>query len=394
MNNGTESITVLHLIEHLRVGGAERVVADLIQGLDPHRFNNILLLYRAPGTFARELRNKGCRIVLIKKDRLSESLGFLPGPVLAPVKALESLLFVIRLALFLRREKVDLVHAHMFSANLWGLLAARLAGGIGMISTEHTVRTGIDRGLKHRLVLGGLLPLSDKIVAVSREVAESIRRYQDLGPDKLVVIANGVTLPSLDRKPSPASLPGQRPRIVAVSRLVRVKRLDILLRAMHIVGQQHPGTTALIVGNGPDRAALEDQARELGLADTLFFLGQRTDVADILQGADIFVNTSDQEGLPRSILEAMAARLPVVATDVGGTGSLVRTGRTGILVRPGDHQAVADAITELINDPDRAAGMGRCARELVRDSFSLEQATKLWEKLYNEVADRHRPPEG
>lgn len=385
---------MLHLIEHLRVGGAERVVADLIQTLDPHRFKNILLLYRGSGTFARELQDKGYRIVLMKKDWLSDPLGFLPGPALAPVVALESLLFVIRLARFLRREKVDLVHAHMFSANLWGLLAARLAGRTRVISTEHTVRTGIDRTLKHRLVLGRLLPLSDKVVAVSRQVAESIRRDQDLGPDKLVVIANGVTLPSLNRKPLPDSLPGHRPRIVAVSRLVRVKRLDLFLRAMHSVRQRHPGATALIVGNGPDRGALEDQARELGLAGSVFFLGQRTDVPDILQGADIFVNTSDQEGLPRSILEAMAARLPVVATDVGGTGSLVRTGRTGFLVRPGDYQAIADAIAQLVNDPDRAADMGLCGRKLVRDSFSLEQATGLWEKLYNEVADQHRPPEG
>ncbi len=380
---------MLHLIEHLRVGGAERVVADLVQTLDPGCFKNILLLYRDPGTFAEELQRKGYRIVLLKKDALSGSLGFLPGPLLAPVTALESLLFVVRLARFLRREKVDLVHAHMFSANLWGILAARLAGRIKVISTEHTIRTGVDRTLKHRLVLGRLLPLSDKVVAVSRQVAESIRRDQELGPDKLLVIANGVTLPALDRKPLPGALPGQPPRIVAVSRLVRVKRLDLFLRAMHIVAQRHPGATALIVGSGPDRAALEGQARELGLADTVFFLGQRTDVTDILQGADIFVNTSDQEGLPRSILEAMAARLPVVATDVGGTGSLVRTGRTGVLVRPGDYQAVAEAIVRLIDDPRRAADLGLRGRKLVRESFSLEHVVQIWEKLYNEVAGRH-----
>jgi len=387
MNRDTAAKTILHLIEHLRVGGAERVVADLIQHLDQHRFNNILLLYRDTGAFAEELKRKDYRIIFMKKDLLSASLGFMPRILLAPVVLVESMVFIVRLSFLLRRERVSLVHSHMFSANLWGILAAKLLGRTPFISTIHTVMTGLALNAMHRFAQHKLLPLSDRIVAVSEEVADSIRAYQDLAPGKLEVIPNGVSIPTPEQVSREApNLPGHRPRLIAVSRLVGLKRLDVFLKAIPQVRQHHPQVTVLIVGQGPEEASLRKQCSLLGLDDIVFILGERMDVEEILRQGDIFVNTSDHEGLSRSILEAMANGLPVVATDVGGTPTLVQTGKTGILIPSGDSRAAADAITRLLNDLDHAAILGGAGRELVKESFSFERITEKWENLYQEIS--------
>jgi len=392
--NGNSEIThpvrVLHLIEHLKVGGAERVVADLVQTLDKKRVQNIVCLYREIGSFGIDLQSAGYHIVFIRKDLLTHGLpktiAFLrPFPVL-----IESMFFIIRLARVIRRHKIQVVHSHMFSANLWGRLASVLGGRPAVITTEHNVNGKLGT-LKHRIINRMLAPLSDRIVAVSQQVAEAVVSKQNLPQEKLIVIHNGIRINALD-EPDTAmynkryqEFTGSRPRIISVGRLVAQKRHDLLLEALKVCAERVPSISCWIIGDGPERGRLEQLTQELNLTENILFLGERTDARSLLQHADIFVNTSDWEGFPITLLEAMAAGLPIVATNVGGNREIIQTGETGILVEPGNAQAIAIGICQMIANPKTAKKMGQRGQEEVREFYDITKVSLRWEKLYEEV---------
>jgi glycosyltransferase involved in cell wall biosynthesis len=174
-----------------------------------------------------------------------------------------------------------------------------------------------------------------------------------------------------------------------VANLRAEKGHDTLLAAVPRILARHPGASVTLVGDGPRREALETLARALGVSAAVHFLGECRDVAPVLAGHDLFVLPSRSEAFPNALIEAMATALPVVATSVGGIPEVVRSGENGLLVPPDDPPALADAIVALMDDPARAAALGRAARADVERHYTIDRMVEQFEQLYLAEIETH-----
>lgn len=381
---------ILQLIEHLQVGGAERLVADLVQSLDRGRLEVLACHYRTPGPLAAELQAAGYRVLYLEKDLWSRAWGPAARALLWPAVLAESAVFVLRLRRLLLRERIDVLHAHEFSAGLWGRIAGRLAGVRAIVTTEHTARRreSFKRSAATRLFAGW----GTRVVAVSDEVALAVRAHHPALGARLTVIPNGVRFERLAAPEASLPLPveaagaiGPGPAIAIIGRLVPEKRHDLLFEALARCRDRVPGLRCLIVGSGPLRGYLESLATRLRLQGTVRFVGELPTVAALLPKLRLVVNSSEREGLPLSLIEAMAAGVPVVATDAGGTREVVRDGETGLLVPAFDAGALGDAIVALLSDPARAGRLAAAARRLVLERHSMTTTARRYEALYEEL---------
>jgi len=292
-----------------------------------------------------------------------------------------------RLARFLRRERVHVLHAHKFGSNVWGTLMARMAGVPVVLAHEHTwsydgqpLRRFLDREVVARA--------ADRFIAISREDQRRMIEVERIDPGRTLFIPIGLpTLPTLvehDVRAELAIEPGA-PVIGAVALLRPQKALDVLLHATALLAAEWPSLQVLLVGQGPERQSLERLARSLGVEQAVRFLGYRTDVAAVLGALDVAVCCSDFEGTPLAVLEYMDATLPVVATAVGGVPDLIEPGVHGLLVDPQDPPALAQAIAELLRDPERRRSMGARGRQRRRNEFGIDVLIHRLEDLYLEL---------
>ena len=273
-----------------------------------------------------------------------------------------------------RRLRPELVHANSSKAGVLGRLAAWLARVPVRVFTVHGWAFKATSGLASTAYLWAdraMRPLTTETICVSQTELDAGRRARTCDPARTTVIHNGVPAPA-----EPARLDGRPPRVLSVGRLKEPKTFVTLVRAL---ARLDPSSfTAAIVGDGPDRAAVEREVR-----GPVELLGERDDVHAQLLASDLFVLSSGSEGLPLSVLEAMAAGLPVVASDVGGVPELV--GDAGVLVPPHDEEALANAIAGLLADPERRRALGAAARERVQREFSLEQMQAAHVALYERL---------
>jgi glycosyltransferase involved in cell wall biosynthesis len=230
-----------------------------------------------------------------------------------------------------------------------------------------------------------------RITTVTICVSERERRLgvaaRTCGADRTVVIHNGVPSPAVARRGERSD---GRARIITVGRLQAPKDPVTFVRALARLAPD--SFTATLVGDGPDREAVEAEVRRLGLAERVKLAGDRRDVPELLAEGDVFVLSTASEGLPMSILEAMAAGLPVVASHVGGIPEVVEDGRTGLLVPPGDDRALAAAIGRLVADPGLQAELGRAGHDRARRCFAVEVFRRSHVDLYRrELAARGLP---
>ena len=224
-------------------------------------------------------------------------------------------------------------------------------------------------------------PLTTTTICVAHSERSAGLRARTCRADRTVVIHNGVPLDGPRRGAHTAPV-----TLLSVGRLRAPKDFLTLVRAMAAL---EPGAARLrIAGDGPDRPALGAEIDRLGLGEHVELLGTRDDVPDLLAGSDVFVLSSDSEGLPMSVLEAMAAGLPVVASAVGGVPELVRDGETGALVRPRDSAALAGAIRRIVSDPALLDRLGDAGRQRVEQQFSLERFEREHLELYRKRARR------
>ncbi len=363
---------VVHLVEDMGVGGLERNLALIVENLDRQQFDVSVWCLEEGGAIADELREKGVDVRVLDLPTYHR-----PGNV-------------VKLARLLRREKVQILHTHEYFANTMGRLAAVLAGTprrFAHIQNSHW--RPAERKGRHYLIDRILSRTCDRVIACS----EMARRYQieveRIHPDRVVMVPNCADARIFD--PSVAH-PGIRREfgfkdseilIASVARLTEVKGHQFLLDAAVPIFEAFPACRILIVGDGPERPYLERQARALALEDRIHFLGTRQDIPNILASIDLFVQpTLVREGLPLAITEAMASGKPVVATDVGGVSEAVRHGETGILVPPGDAEALAEGILSLLGDPEQRHGLAAAGRRLCLEQFSIETVIKKIEALY------------
>jgi sugar transferase (PEP-CTERM/EpsH1 system associated) len=356
--------SVVHLVLTLNIGGLEKVVYDLAHFADRENFPVRVLCLAEAGDLGPAFEQIGVPV---------ESLG---------VHGQGTLKAIAALARRLRALRPDVLHTHNAAPHIVGTLAGRWAGVPVVVHTRHGAHgySGWKSQFANRLATF----LTHRMVAVSAATAEVARSHDRISEMRLEIIRNGVDLDLY--QPADGGLRTGCLRAIHAARLTSpVKDQPTLLRAVRLVVNQVPEFHLTIVGDGPDRPSLESLCDELCLRQHVAFLGHRHDMPELLRGADLFVLSSITEGLPMTLLEAMAAGLPIVSTDVGGISELVRVGQTGLLVPPQSPEALAAAILELVRDPLRAADMGRAARRRVEDEFDVRRVVAAYEGLYQKL---------
>jgi glycosyltransferase involved in cell wall biosynthesis len=366
------AIRVLHLRDTRRVCGPGKTVCETVRlNSDPEVAYQVAAFGEREGNAFLDRASSLCPAFA-----LPESRALLPRTAAV-------------LARRIRAEGIRLVHAHDFKTDLVAAIAARLAR-VPVITTVHgyIAITGKSR-LYRRLDLL-LLQTMDRVIVVS----DAMRR--DLGargisPSRLRVVRNCIAIDAYafgrrSRTVRSAEGLAEDDLVVGhVGRLSAEKGQVLLLRAFPRVLEALPSARLVFAGEGPDRASLEDLARSSGLTGTVRFLGYRPDVQEVFANLDLLVLSSDTEGLPNVVLEAMAMGVPVVATAVGGTPEVVEDRVTGLLVPPGDEAALAAAIVESLLARGPAAERARRARAFVEREFAMEGLIRRTHDLYREL---------
>jgi glycosyltransferase involved in cell wall biosynthesis len=355
------------------VGGAEQLVLMTAPRLADAGFEVLVASLKGRGPIASEIEAAGVRCVALG------GRGRADLPVFG------------RLYRLLRAHRPDILHAHLFPANLAARLAGRAAGVPIVIAAHHD--TQVWSRPHHRLLERLTARLSDRIVACSEAVRAHVLASYGLPEERVVTLRNAIVVPQ--PADDPESRRRQRARLGAgpgdllvgtLGRLEEPKKgLACFLRAAAIVAGREPRARFALVGEGPARRPLQRQAEATGLAGRITFAGERRDVAELLPAVDVFVQPSLWEGFGLTILEAMAASRPVVASRVGGVPEIVRDGVDGILVPSGDAGALAEALVGLLRDPRRAARMGRSGRERVETSFGIDGLVRATAALYRDL---------
>jgi len=283
----------------------------------------------------------------------------------------------------IKEFKPDLIHAHSTKAGIIVRFWAGLLNFKPVIFTAHGWAFTEGRKYWKRWILAQMEKLAGfattKIICVSEHDRELALKFKVASPDKLVVIYNGVD-PERFLKPHERKS-GSKTVVTYVGRLAPPKDLITLLKAVKLLS----GVEVLIVGDGELRDKVEKYVFENGLSEKVLLLGEREDVPEILSNSDIFVLPSRWEGLPFTIIEAMMAGLPVVASKVGGVPELVDDGITGFLVPPGDHLSLAQAIRKLVDDKNLREKMGKLGREKALKLFTVERMLEETARVYEEV---------
>jgi glycosyltransferase involved in cell wall biosynthesis len=357
--------TALHFTDAVAFGGAERILLTLLEGLEAEGWRGVIVHHAEPGLrrMVEEARALGIETWTVPR-----------------MQGRRGLLAAARFARQLRERRPAVFHAQLSHplACRSGLIAAAFAR-VPVIATLHLY---MPVGSYRSILTQRLVSLAvDRYIAVSQEVARRLR-FLCLAPSrKIRVVRNGIRIGQLEgRSGGGPYASGSRPTVLTIARLHPQKGLEYLLRAAALV----PEARFLVAGDGQEREALEAEARKSGLAGRLEFLGHRTDVPMLLRSADVFVLPSLYEGFPVSVLEALAAGTPVIATAVSGTDEIVVHGENGILVPPRDPHALGSAIREVLSDRSLARRLVAGGTARVRQ-FSAEAMTRGVCDVYAEV---------
>ena len=346
----------------LTYGGAERQLVELLRRLDRRRFDPVVYcISDKTEPFGPQLESLGVTVRVLGREAKTDL-----GRAMALAKAV-------------RRDRIELLHSWLYIGNMYAVLA-RLSGAVRRFVPS--ARSCTTKGGMHLRVLNVVaFRCADRIVCNAHRVgAYIVSKY--LAPRaKVEVVHNGLDLERFSPRPGSH---GDGLRIGTVGRLVPLKNLPMFIEAAALVRAECPTAMFYIVGVGPERAPMEQLVRERGLADAVCFLGERHDVPALLQEWDLFWLTSLWEGLPNVVLEAMASGVPVIATDVGGTRELVRSGTDGVIVPEGDVDAFVRHSQELLADPARRWRCGQAARAHAEE-FSTPRMVHAVGRLYDEV---------
>lgn len=355
---------LLHITQDLGVGGIERLLEGLLPRLRDLGHEVELFCLWGEGPIADSIREKGVNV-----SHLSLRSYWNPGQVYALHRKI-------------RMAKPSLVHAHGSFANIFSGFSGRLPSSPPVLLHNHTQwmsRHPRRQVLAERWAARG----AARVLCVSRAVADSVVGASLSPPQKVRVIYNGVDLDSY-----PLQERYTTDKLVCVGSLESHKGHDVLIRAMMIVREHMPGALLTLVGGGSRRAALENLAGELGLADAVEFTGVVTRVQDYLYDAGLFVLPSlEREGLGIALLEAMASGLPVIASQCGGVLEVIENGVSGLLVESGDSTALAMAIVQLMGDRELSDRLAAKGRARVEERFSLEKTCQALLSVYEEVLD-------
>src|SRR6185295_6578718 len=337
--NADKRPRVLHLITSFEIGGTERQAVELLKRLDPERYDVRLAVIRNEGPFYRDIES---RFPNVPEFPLSSFYN---------ANAIKQL---VRLRRLMMRERIDILHTHDFYSGLIGGAAARLSG-VRVIAAQRHLKLS-DRRV-HQVGMRLIHRLAHRILVNSEAIRDRILEHDHAQPRKIVIVRNGVQHTVVSRAQAREQLlreleTNEGAKLIGIAaRLQPVKGHRFFLEAAASVLRNQPDAHFVLVGDGPLRPVLEKQATHLGIADRVHLLGDRTGVAQLISAFDLLVLSSLHEGLPNAVMEAMAARVPVVATAVGGTKELISDGETGYLAAAGDASALADRVLFALRDP-------------------------------------------
>jgi glycosyltransferase involved in cell wall biosynthesis len=368
-------LRVLHLVDSLNIGGTENQMAGVALRMQQKGDRITVGCLRAEGPLLQVLQRAGIPVVEFRKEK-----------TLLSVNGVRQLLHLMA---FLG-GRFDVVHAHDLWSTLLGVPAARLAR-VPVIISSRRYLADLEwyTPLRNRVVRF-LYTLSTRVLVNSQAVRQQLVTRDQVAPEKVRVVYNAVDVERFTglwrRKNTLLPMVAERSRVVAVlaNMYSRVKGHDCLISAARIVCQSEPDVVFLLIGDGPERPRLEAQTRDAGLEKNIVFIGQRTDIPELLACCDLSVLPSDNEAFPNALVESMSSGLPVVATAVGGSKEIIENEVTGLLVPPGKPQELATAVLRLLRDPKLAKRLARAGRKDVQKRFSFDRLMAELDHLYKE----------
>lgn len=363
---------ILHLFVTLPVGGAENLLLSILRKLDAERFASVVCCIGERGIVGEQVAAMGIPLVelhLLNKGGMDRRV----------VPALVDLI---------RRERIDLVHSHLYHANFYGRLAAKKAG-VAAVASIHNTYT---KHKLHRQFINWYLGRhTAAIIAGSEEIKRDVVRYDHVPESLVEVIPNSVDLSrshsalSREQARERLDIPDSAIVLGTVGRLEEQKGQRYLIEALALLRAQGVNALLLLVGEGREGAALKALTASLGLEQQVMFLGTRDDLGDLFRAMDLFVMPSLWEGLSLAMLSAMAAGLPVVATSVGGVPQVLGEDEYGFTISAGDAAALAARIAQCLADPSGMALMGKKAAQHVRDNYSDEAMVSKVQAVYDKI---------
>jgi glycosyltransferase involved in cell wall biosynthesis len=356
------SLKVCHIIDGLGIGGAERHLVNVVNAMDCTEKMVVCIGKEMTGPSFQEKLDPSVNLEMVR-------IRFRNWPIR-----------VVKLASLLRRHRIDVVHTHMYRANLYGGLAAWLAKRPVVVTSEHGEnpwKKPYHRWLERNVISG----IADIRLCVSQKILDT-RKFDDRVPEeKLKLTINGTVLPETERRSDKNDVT----IIGSVGRLVDAKDYSGLLRAAAILKSRYYKFQLCLVGDGPEMIALNHLRHELDLDDVVKFVGTVTDVDAYYRKFDIYVSSSKREGLPVALLEAMANRLPIVATDVGACAETICDGEGGIIIPPNSPGILADALARLLDDPILRDKFREAARLRIEKYFSVSRVAQDYLTLYQQI---------
>jgi len=368
-------IKLLQMLTNFHIGGTERQVANLARGIDASHFDLHLACLHNSGELLAELET-------LRVPRSEFRIGSLYSP--------KTLWQGIRLAQYVRRNLIQIVHSYGFYPNVFTVPVARLAGAsivVASIRNTCDLLTPLQRRLQ-KLVCR----LADCVLVNAEAIRENLVE-EGYDPSKIVVIRNGIALSRFAKRERAAAIRQElgfppTARLVGLfSRLNPMKGIPYFLDAASVLAERFPDVCFLVVGDGAIRPELEERARRMGLGQRIAFTGFRSDVPELLSEAAVSVLPSLSEGTSNTLLESMAAGIPVIATRVGGNPEVIEDGVSGLLVPPRDSAALAAATARLLEDEALAARLGEAGMRRVSELFSIEGSVHETEHLYQRLVE-------
>ncbi len=367
-------IKILYILSLGTIGGAEKFVLSLCRNYDKSCFEVTLCVLFSGGVVSDEIKKTGHEVIMINMRN-----GF-------------DFIRVFKLIPIIWRRKIDIVNIH--AQNPLSKLCCILSIRPVIIHTDHGVTIGSKVKRKRRVVFFNrlLTPFIDRFIAISEAMRRSLNLRERVPHEKITLIYNGIEVAAISRSASNKSelkkslaIAPELPVLGMVGRLVPEKQYPLLLESLATLKRGGTLFSALIIGDGPQLEYLKEMAHNLEVADRIKFLGQRDDVMELIDIMDVFVFSSSGEAFSITLLEAMAKAKPIVAFDVEGINEAVVADKTGFIVPFGDTGKFAEKIKLLLESPELAERMGRCALERVNARFNLKNTIKEMELLYNSL---------
>lgn len=369
-------INVLQIINSFDAGGAERVAINLALHLNRSKYRNFICAIDGQGPFMDEMKGKDVEVYSLDK-----------GPGFRPFISL-------KLARYLRHKKIDIITSHNSSPFLYGRLACCFARVKAYYHVDH-VRDF--QSYKRRMIGndGQLAKSINKVIAVSEDVKRNLMQYEGIDHDKIEVILNGIDQSkydiSIDKDKKKDELGINRNKCVIGTcvRLSEQKGLIYLLDAVRDLFKTRNDFHVLIVGDGPLKEELIKKSKEYGISDYIDFLGYRSDIPELLQVIDIYVLPSIFEGLPLALLEAMAAKKAIIATDVGDNKKVLKDGISSIIIPSRASADIKKSIEEMMDNKTRRTEMAEAAYREFMEKYTIDVMIGKYEKLYDSGTENH-----